>query len=190
MQMEYVSMSVSCIVHLKITHAVETTMLCLTHTEDGKITDTNTAQNHFDCHTQTVISETFEQLGKVVGFNNVFHTHYSSKNNQQPSQNAGLTAFEGSSLASFMVKQIILQASLTSIEMFNDTKSNLKALTEVIKNPVQISGQNAICIAFSKLTGPLLLAANRLKTRSPTYHGLILKRNCQCNILLFCWTCM
>ena len=65
-------MNVAHIVHLRITHIVVTTMLCITHTRDGKITDTTTTQHHFDHCTQTMISETFTtggQPGKLIGFN-------------------------------------------------------------------------------------------------------------------------
>ena len=51
--------------------------------------------------------------------------------------------------------------------MFNGTKSKFKAWMEAIENVAQISGQNAISMAFSKLTGFPLLTANRLKTRLP-----------------------
>ena len=66
-----------------------------------------------------------------------------------------------------MIEQIIIQASLVSIETFNGTKSKFEAWVEFIENAAQISGQNAIHIAFSKLTGSPLLKAIRLKTRSP-----------------------
>ena len=81
-----------------------------------------------------------------------------------------------------MIEQTIIQAALTSIETLDVTKSKLEAWTEFIKNAVQISGQNAVHIAFTKLTGSPLLTANRLKTRSPK-HGWNLKRNYQCNTL-------
>ena len=64
-------MRASHIVHLKVTHMVETIMLHIAHTRDGKITDTSTTQHHFDCCLHTMISETFTtggQPGKVIGF--------------------------------------------------------------------------------------------------------------------------
>ena len=75
----------------------------------------------------------------------------------------------GNSLSSAMIEQTtIIQAALTSIEeMVDGTKSRFEAWTKAIENAAQISGQNAICIAFSKLIGSPLLTANRLKTRSP-----------------------
>ena len=66
-----------------------------------------------------------------------------------------------------MTEQSIIQATLISIEMFNGMKSKFKAWMEDIENVAEISGQNAICIAFSKLIISLLSTANRLKTRSP-----------------------
>ena len=57
-----------------------------------------------------------------------------------------------------------------------ETKSTFEVLIESIENAVQISGQNAICIAFSKLTGSPLLTANRLKARSPNLTRMELKK--------------
>ena len=60
--------------------------------------------------------------------------------------------------------------------MFDGTKSKFEAWIESIKNAVQISGQNAICISFSKLTGIPLLPASRLKTRSPKSTWMEIKK--------------
>ena len=60
-------------------------------------------------------------------------------------------------------KTTTIQAALTSIEMFDRTKSKF----ETIKNAVQISGQNIIHIAFSQSTGCSVLTANTLKSGSP-----------------------
>ena len=59
-------------------------------------------------------------------------------------------------LSSAMIKQNIIQAALLSIETFGGIKSKFEAWTESIENTAQISGQNAIYIAFSKLTGSSL----------------------------------
>ena len=74
---------------------------------------------------------------------------------------------DGSLLSSIMVEQTIMQAALSSIGMFDGTKSKFETWMESIENAVQISGQNAICMAFSKFTGSPLSTANRLKARSP-----------------------
>ena len=66
-----------------------------------------------------------------------------------------------------MIEQIIIQTALTSIEMFNGTESKFEAWMEAIGNTAQISDQNAICIAFCKSIGSLLLTTNRLKMRLP-----------------------
>ena len=69
-------MSASHIVHLKITHMVETAKLHITHIEDGKITDLTTTQHHFNHHIQIVISQAFTtggQPGKVIGFITPIH---------------------------------------------------------------------------------------------------------------------
>ena len=98
--------------------------------------------------------------------------------------------WRANSLALVMVEQMIVQTAITSIETFDATNSNFKAWTEAIKNTAQISGQNTICIAFSKLTGSPLLTANRLKTRSSNLMLADLKMNCPCNNLLFHQTLM
>ena len=64
-----------------------------------------------------------------------------------------------------MIEQTLIQAALTLIKMFDGTKSKCEAWMEVIENAAQISGQNTICISFTKLTGSPLLTANRLQTR-------------------------
>ena len=66
-----------------------------------------------------------------------------------------------------MIEQTIIHAALASTEMFDGTKNKFEALMESIENAVQISGQNVICIAFSKSTGSPLSIANRFKIRSP-----------------------
>ena len=58
-----------------------------------------------------------------------------------------------------MITQTRIQAALASLEMVDERKSKFEFWMESIKNAVQISGQNIICIAFSKLTGSLLLTA-------------------------------
>ena len=47
---------------------------------------------------------------------------------------------------------------------------------EAIDNVAQISGQNTICIAFSKLIGSPLLTENRLKARLSNLTWAELKR--------------
>ena len=67
-----------------------------------------------------------------------------------------------------MIEQTIIQETLASIEIIKGRKTKFIAWTESIKNAAQKSSQNAIQIAFSKLTGSPHLTANRLKTRSST----------------------
>ena len=59
-------------------------------------------------------------------------------------------------------------AVLASIETFHGTKIEFEAWTESTKNAAQITGQNAIYIVFSKLTGSPLSTANSLKIISPS----------------------
>ena len=59
---------------------------------------------------------------------------------------------ETSLLASMMVEQPIIQTVISSVETFNDTKKFESWITSV-ENAAQISGQNILCIAFSKMVG-------------------------------------
>ena len=49
-------------------------------------------------------------------------------------QNSRHTTFKDNSLALVMVEQTIIQAALTSMEMFKGTKSKFEAWMETIKN--------------------------------------------------------
>ena len=93
--------------------------------------------------------------------------HNTNKNNQQTAQNTRGAVYKGNLLSFILIEQTIIQAVLTSIEKLDGTKSKFEAWMEAIENAAQISSQNTICIAFSKLIGSLLLTANRLKTRLP-----------------------
>ena len=66
-----------------------------------------------------------------------------------------------------MIEQAIIQVALSSIETFDGTESKFKVWTESIENTAQISGQDMLCIALSKMTGSPLSSANRLKAQSP-----------------------
>ena len=110
--------------------------------------------------------------GHVIGFmahtpheysNNVFHTSNTTASNPCPPPHAGNTIYQIYLLSSIMIEQTTIQAALASIECFDGTKGKFEAWMESIENEVQISGQNAICIAFSKLIGSPLWTANRLK---------------------------
>ena len=76
-----------------------------------------------------------------------------------------------------MIEQSIIQVAPPSRETFDGTKSKFQVWTESIKSAVQISGQKAIHIAFSKLRGSPLSIANRLKTSSPNLTWAGLKRD-------------
>ena len=86
------------------------------------------------------------------------------------------TIYDGTLLSSNMIEQTIIQEALTSIDMFDGTKSKFEAWTESFENAAQISGQNAISIALSTLAGSPLLTANRLKTRSLNLTWMELKK--------------
>ena len=73
------------------------------------------------------------------------------------------TIYEGNLISSVMIEQTIIQAALSSIEMFYGRKSNCQAWIDSIENTAKILGQYTICIAFSKLKGSLVSTANGLK---------------------------
>ena len=91
--------------------------------------------------------------------------HKTYENNKQTAKNARETVFKGNLLSSSMIEQRIIQAALTSIEKFNGTKNKFKAWKEAVNTIAQISGQNTIHIAFSKLIGSQLSTANMFKMR-------------------------
>ena len=46
-----------------------------------------------------------------------------------------------------MIEQTMIQAALSSVQTFDDTKIIFKAWTESIEIAAQISGQDTLCIA-------------------------------------------
>ena len=139
---------------------------CLTnHTHhELKIEDIPITQDHLDNHIEIVINEAFTIVS--LRASNWFHSYYpheysnivfhasntTASNLETPPHSRG-TVYKGTLLSPTMVEQTIIQAALASIEMFDGTKAKFEAWTKSIKNAVQIAGQNAICMAFSKLTG-------------------------------------
>ena len=95
---------------------------------------------------------------------NIFHTSNNTTSNLETPPHARRMVYDSNLLSSVMIEQTIIQDALASIATFDGTKSKFEDLMESIKIAAQISGQNTICIAFSKLTGSPLLTPNRLKT--------------------------
>ena len=75
----------------------------------------------------------------------------------ETSPHARGTVYEGNLLSSIMIEQTIKQAALLSTKYSVEQNNKFEAWMESIENAVQISGQNAIHIAFSKLIGSPLL---------------------------------
>ena len=73
-------------------------------------------------------------------------------------------------------EQTIIQAALYSIETFDGTKSKFEDWAESIENAAQISGQDTLHIALSKMTGYPLSSTNRLNAWSPNLMWTELKR--------------
>ena len=84
--------------------------------------------------------------------------------------------YEGNLLLSVMIEQTIRDSALSSIKTFDDTKSKFEAWAESIENAAQICGEVTLHIAFSKMTGSPLSAANRLKAWSLILTLMELKR--------------
>ena len=74
---------------------------------------------------------------------------------------------EVSLLASIMVEQSIIQAVISSVEMFDDTKSKFESQIASLENVAQISGQDILNIAFTKMVGSPLTLACRLRVHLP-----------------------
>ena len=60
---------------------------------------------------------------------------------------------EASLLISVMVEQPIIQVAVSSVEMFNVSKSKFVSCIASAENVAQISGQDSLCIAASKIVG-------------------------------------
>ena len=116
--------------------------------------DITFTQHHLDNHIQIVTNEAINikvQAGQVIDFITLIHRNIPTffmpptlllaiwKFHYMP----GGTIYEGNSLPSVMTKQMIIQATLASIDMFDGTKSKFEAWMESIKNAAQISGQIA-----------------------------------------------
>ena len=176
-----------CIVHLRITHGGNG---CLkNHKYQGsqnrhyyytslfRSSHTDYDQWDFNHRGSTRSSNLLHNTYPHENSDNVFSASNATTSNLETPQNARATLFESNSLASVMIKQTIIQAVLTSIKMFDGTKSKSEAWVESIESAAQISGQNTIHIAFSEWTGPPLLAANRLKPRLPNLTWTELKKH-------------
>ena len=84
-----------------------------------------------------------------------------------PINQFGPVASEASLLALVMVEQLIIQAAISSVEMFNGTKSKIESWIVSVGNAVQISEYGILWITFSKLIGSPLTLALRLSDSLP-----------------------
>ena len=82
--------------------------------------------------------------------------------NHQVNQLASLVT-EANLLSLVMVEQPIIHAAMSSVEMFDGTKSKFESWIASVENAAQISKQNILCIAFSKMIGSQLTSAYRLR---------------------------
>ena len=98
-----------------------------------------------------------------------------ASNPETPLHSRG-TVYQGILQSSIMIEQSVMQAAPSSIETLSGTKSKFEAWIGSIENAVQISGQNEIHIAFSKLTHSPLSKANRLKARLPNLTWMELRK--------------
>ena len=74
---------------------------------------------------------------------------------------------DASLLTSIMVDQTIIQAAISSVVTFDDNKNIFEAWIPSVENAAQIYDQDILQIAFSKMVGPPLTSAHRLRERSP-----------------------
>ena len=66
-----------------------------------------------------------------------------------------------------MAEQLIIQAAISSVEMFDRTKSMFKSCTTSVKNAAQISKQDILCIAFIYDDRITLTLAHKLRNCLP-----------------------
>ena len=66
-----------------------------------------------------------------------------------------------------MAGQTIIQTVISSVETFDGNKNNFEAWIASLENAVQISGQDILQTAISKIVGLPLIPAHRLRDRSP-----------------------
>ena len=64
--------------------------------------------------------------------------------------------YEGSLFESVMIEQTRIQSALSSIETFDGTKGKFETWTESVENAAQISGEDTLHIAFSKMISSTL----------------------------------
>ena len=84
-----------------------------------------------------------------------------------PINQLGPAVSEASLLALVMVEQPIIQAVVSSVEMFGSMKSKFESWIPSVENVAQISKQDILCIAFYKIIGPPLTSAHRLRDCLP-----------------------
>ena len=74
---------------------------------------------------------------------------------------------KASLLASVVMEQSIIQAAISSVETYDGTKSKSEAWTASVENAAQVSKQSILHISFSKMIGPPLTSACRLRDHFP-----------------------
>ena len=157
-------------------HMVEMVILQNACTKKLKIEDLRITQHHLDHQIQILTNKAFiteGHPGQVIGFTALIHMSTLIMSFIPPTlllvtwKHATGTVYEANLLSSIMKEQTIKKTALPSTEMSDGIKSKFEAWMESIKYAAQMSGQNTICIAFSKLTSSPLLTANRLKAISP-----------------------
>ena len=72
------------------------------------------------------------------------------------------TIYKVSLLSSVIIQKTIIHAALSLIETSDSTKIKFEAWRESIDNAVLISGQDTLCISFTKMTGSPLSSAHSM----------------------------
>ena len=91
---------------------------------------------------------------------------------------------------SVMVEQPINHAAIFAMETFDGTKGKFESWIVFVENAALISGQNILCIAFSKMVGSPLTQACWLRDHLPHLTWNNLKMSYQGNIPLYPLTVM
>ena len=79
---------------------------------------------------------------------------------------------------------------ISSVEASDGTKSKFELLKVSVETAAQTSGQNILCIAFSKMVGLPPTSAHRLRDCAPYLAWKDLKMNFQGNFQQHCLTVM
>ena len=123
------------------------------HTTPFSSSDTDCDQQGINHVETTRSSNRFHNTYPYEYSNSILNASNTPTSNLKTPLHAKGTIYKGNLLSFIMIAQTIIQITLATLETLDEIKSIFKAWMESTENALQISGQNAIHITFSKLTG-------------------------------------